>query len=247
MALLANAQMTVAAAPGTGTVTLGAATPGAQSWAAAGAVEGAAYSYRIEEGSAWEIGTGTYTSGAQLARTSILASSGNGAVAFGAGAIVSQIALPGDVQAPLGFAPVQQGGGANSDGASHKLILSYDGEAVRFQVDTVDFGKVFTDANAYGSINSDSSYFAQRFPCGGINIAASTVVTTDGSGLATVPLGMTMAAGSCFALPANGDYGVTGLAVAAVGATTASSFRVFVPNGANTTLRVNWFAWGRWR
>lgn len=49
----------------TATTGTGAATPGSavvpyQSWAAAGAVSGIFYSYLIEDGTAWEIGTGLY-------------------------------------------------------------------------------------------------------------------------------------------------------------------------------------------
>lgn len=101
MPLLANAQAYVTAAPGTGAALLGAATPGAQSWADAGAVHAQLYSYRIEEGASWEVGSGTYSStNASLARTTISASSnGNAAVSFGAGAVVSQVALTADIPA----------------------------------------------------------------------------------------------------------------------------------------------------
>ncbi|TXN67269.1 hypothetical protein [Methylobacterium sp. WL6] len=133
--MLANAQMTVAAAPGLGTVTLGAAAPGAQTWAAAGAVNATAYSYRIEEGQAWEIGTGTYTaSGTTLTRTTILASSAGGttAVSFGAGAIVSQIALPVDVQ-PYVSAPSASAatGAATISSAVDQVMTSVSFTALR--------------------------------------------------------------------------------------------------------------------
>lgn len=66
------------ATTGTGTVTLGSATSPYRTWAAAGVISGISYSYLIEDGTAWELGWGIYSStGPTLTRNLISSSTGS--------------------------------------------------------------------------------------------------------------------------------------------------------------------------
>lgn len=95
--LVNRAKMTTATT-GTGTITLGSAVAGYQTFADAGVSDADAVRYVIEDGNNWEIGTGTYTaSGTTLTRTVLESSNADAAISLTGSAEVFVTAINKDV------------------------------------------------------------------------------------------------------------------------------------------------------
>lgn len=99
MVTLVNRAKMATATTGTGTITLGAAEPGQQTFASAGILNGDTVRYTIEDGTAWEIGTGTYSStGPTLTRTAIESSAAGAEINLSGAARVYVTVAAGDLQ-----------------------------------------------------------------------------------------------------------------------------------------------------
>ena len=83
---------------GTGTMVLLSAVAGYQSFAAAGVVDGDVVQYVIEDGTAWEIGTGTFTTlGLTLTRTVTESSNSGSAITLTGAAVVFVSAVEANI------------------------------------------------------------------------------------------------------------------------------------------------------
>lgn len=98
MPVLANRARMTTATTGTGTITLGSAVVGFQSFADAGVSDGDVVRYVVEDGNAWEIGEGTYTaSGTTLTRMVLESSNADAAISLTGSAEVYLTAVAEDL------------------------------------------------------------------------------------------------------------------------------------------------------
>ena len=119
MAKLFNRAKMNTATTGSGTITLGTAETGFQTFADAGVSNSDVVQYVIEEGSNWEIGTGTYSSsGTSLTRTPSESSGGGSAISLGGGAKVSITAIADD------FKRLQLAGSTKAEAVSGGLSVT---------------------------------------------------------------------------------------------------------------------------
>jgi hypothetical protein len=99
MVKLVNRAKMTTATTGTGTITLGSAVSGFQTFAAAGVSNGNVVRYTIEDGSNWEVGSGTYNSGT-LTRSVDESSNAGSAISLSGNATVFITASDADIQQP---------------------------------------------------------------------------------------------------------------------------------------------------
>ena len=100
MVKLVNRAKMTTATTGTGTITLGSAVDGFQTFTAAGVADGDTVRYCIEDGtSSFELGSGVYTaSGTTLSRTVSESSNSGNAINLSGDAIVFITAIAADIQ-----------------------------------------------------------------------------------------------------------------------------------------------------
>lgn len=162
MVTLVNRAKMTTATTGDGTITLGSAVSGFQTFASAGVVNEDVVSYVIEDGSAWEVGTGTYTSsGTTLSRTLVESSTDNLLNLSGDAVVYVTIAAADVAQ----IDDVETATINEETGTSYTLVAS-------------DRGQVVTMAN--GGANTVT------IPASGFNVGDVVTVIQIGSGTTTI-------------------------------------------------------------
>ncbi len=182
---------------GTGTLTLTTAVSGYQSFLDCGITNAQAVRYRIFNGAAWEIGTGTYTTaGTTLSRTVLESSNADAAVVLTAGATVIVTALTQDlpsettpidstVVSASDYFLVMEGGSVLERSLlssirleSFCLALSDEATAITTGTAKVTWRMpyAFTLTNIRGNLNTVSS---SGSPIVDVNEAGTSVMTTN--------------------------------------------------------------------
>ena len=218
MVTLVNRAKVATATTGTGTITLGSAESGYQTFADAGVTDAQVVRYVIEDGTDWEIGTGTYTAtGTTLSRTVSESSNADAALNLTGSAVVYVSATAADLAPVLELyaenpvsptAPSATGGNAVAIGSGASATNLY----------AISIGRNTTATGIYAlSLNGNAvpTYSAAI----GYNSAGGRATTATGQG--SHALGGSYASGSdsfAAAIANNtSSYGATGANSVAIG------------------------------
>ena len=218
MVTLVNRAKVSTATTGTGAITLGPAESGYQTFANAGVVDTNVVRYVIEDGPAWEIGSGTYTAtGTTLSRTLDESSTGS-LLALSGTAVVYVTAAAADVGPPLELYAENPVTPTAPSATGSNAIAIGDGSSA---TDTYCLG--------FGPFSSATAYAASAFG-----------TTSKAAGSYSVALGRSRAGGvgSLAAVIDNNTttYGTTGDFAIAVGYRAKASVNYSVALGGETSL-----------
>src|SRR5712671_1511606 len=258
------AKMTVSGTPSTGTITLGSAVSGFQTFDDAGVTNGLTISYSIKDGALWEVGRGVYTtSGTTLTRGSLFSSSGGAAVNLTSAAIVwistlcedliQVVTLVGNIDGtatPIISPELAFAGGNNITLSGTSNTISIIGAATVAQsVQTLGFfavgnttGTTSSETRDARTISFDGAGIASvGFSAGSIIISASTAATNPllsifavGNTTSSVSSGLNQAGSLSFDGAGLISIGVSSSSIVVSGPTTVGAYAV-----GNTTAQTS--------
>ena len=171
---------------GTGTITLGSASTGYQTFDAAGITNGQTVRYAIEDGSNFEIGSGTYTtSGTTLTRTVTESNNSDNAITLSGTAIVFITATVADLFVNDGASTLTTTGvitGGTVEATSD--TAAGDNAAMGF---TSAEGLILTGQGSTNdvTIKNDADAIAMRIPTGTTGVTFASVIAVNNVDIAT--------------------------------------------------------------
>jgi hypothetical protein len=168
--------------PATGTITLGAAESGFQDFADAGVADADVVRYVIEDGTAWEIGTGTYTAtGTTLSRT--LGESSTGSLLVLTGSAVVYVAATAADLAPVLELYAENPSSPTTPVATGANAVAIGFGAVSSGIKSVSLGKATAGGELSFAVQNGASANGQYSISIGLNnVASHTYATAVGGG-----------------------------------------------------------------
>lgn len=226
MATLVNRAKMTTATTGTGTITLGVAVSGYQSFAAAGVTNGQVVRYVVEDGANWEIGTGTYTSsGTTLSRTPTQSSSGGAAINLSGAAFVFITAVVADLVPFESGTPIALtfGGTGGSDAATARTSLG--------------LGTIATQAASAVSITGGSASLTGASSVTVNSASTAFTINQTGAGAAILVEDETSPDSTPFIVDATGNVGIgTSTLTGLLNLYAASNATLYVSGDAATSI-----------
>jgi hypothetical protein len=190
MVTLVNRAKVATATTGTGTITLGSAQSGYQTFADAGVLDAAVVRYVIEDGTNWEIGTGTYTTaGTTLSRTVSESSNSDSALNLSGSAVVFVGAVAADLLPPAANVTLDDTNLIVADAtnmqsfaelADSALLKARGTGVTTTYTSTVAIGgTTFSQPAVQGEISSDQGYFSVSYAgATGVTVATLSSIST---------------------------------------------------------------------
>ena len=236
MAVLKNRAKMSTSTTGTGTITLGSAESGYQTFGDAGVANADVVRYVIEDGTAWEIGTGTYTAtGTTLTRTVSESSNADAAIVLTGSATVFIGATAEDIPSLYAENPVS----AEAPTARSNNSVAIGSSADTYSNDTLAIG---TDTIASGASSSAVGHLAKTNSSSAGAFGHNSLAT----GQSSIALGNSYTSGAdsfAAAITTNSaSYGATAQGATVIGNTSKGTAeraisigQANIASGANST------------
>lgn len=222
MVTLVNRAKMSTSTTGTGTITLGSAESGYQSFTSAGVVNSDVVRYTIEDGDAWEIGSGTYSSGTL---TRVLDESSTGSLLNLSGDAVVYVTAAGeDIQQPPSEGPFVNGDKTKLDGIEATADVTDAGNVnplvdTHLNTGTASSGEVLSwNGTDYDWVSGGAETYVRK-TANYTAVASEKIIADTSGGVWTLTLPASPSSGDVIKIADGADWSANNLTVGRNGST----------------------------